>query len=226
MDLSVVYYTANRIHPLFAGKVRRNILKSAPKTPIISVSQQPINFGKNIVVEDFEPSHLNIYRQALIGAKEATTRYIACCEDDVLYTFDHFKHRPSEGKFGYNLSVWNMFTWGDPVFHRKDGGRRNMYSLICERDLFIEAMEERFDRWPDDSKINLGLWAEPSKYERQLQVTVREWEPFYSNPPIIAFSHQTALSFNNLGTRKKMGQITALEVPFWGDAKSIRSIYR
>ena len=147
------------------------------------------------------------------------------CEDDVLYNSDHFTYRPAEGKFGYNLSVWCMFTWGVPIFHRKDGGRRNMYSLICERGLFIEAMEERFNNYPDDSTIDLGVWAEPSKYERQLGVTIREWEPFHSHTPIIAFSHQTALSYSNLGKRKKMGQIQALTIPYWGDAVNMIKLY-
>lgn len=170
-------------------------------------------------------SHTNIYRQALIGAKAAETKYIALAEDDVLYTPDHFKLRPQEGKFGYNLSVWNLFTWGKPLFHRKDGGRRNMYSLICERDLFIEAMEERFKKWPDDSKIDISVWAEPSKYEKYLGVTIREWEPLYSKNPLIAFSHQTALSFENLGTRKKQGQVQALEIPYWGSAVDVIKLY-
>lgn len=223
--ITIVYYTANRINPNFANSIRKNISEVSNGIPIISVSQKPINFGSNIVVDDFDQSHLNIYRQALIGAKEANTKYIALCEDDVLYSKDHFLYRPSDGVFAYNLSVWNIFTWGTPLFHRKDGGRRNLYSLICERDLFINAMEERFSAYPDDSDIDIGVWAEPSRYERQLGVTIQNWEPFYSKVPLIAFSHQSALSYNNLGMRKKQGQIQALEIPVLGTARDIISIY-
>jgi hypothetical protein len=223
-DLSVVFYTANVTPEGFMRQVQFQLLKAASNTPIISVSHKPLNFGKNIVV-DLPRHHLSIYRQALIGAKAATTKYIALCEDDVLYSPEHFKHRPQPGKFAYNLAYWNIYTWTKPaLFSWK--GRRNLGQLICERELFIQAMEERFAQWPDDSKIDLGLWAEPSKYERQLGVTIQEAEEFWTSPPNIVFSHETALAFNNLGTRKKLGELRATELPDWGNAETIRSIYR
>ena len=224
MDTSVIYYTANRIPPTFANKIRENIKEVSGGIPIISVSHHPIDFGTNIVVDD-EVSHVQIYRNALIGAKEATTKYICLAEDDVLYTPDHFTYKPTKGKFAYNLNVWSLFTWGDPIFHQKEGGRRNMYSLVCERNLFIQAMEERFRVWPDDDKIDLSVWAEPSKYEKYLGVKVQEWDPFYSEVPLVAFSHQTALSFGNLGKRKKQGQIKLDRIPFWNRAEDVIKLY-
>jgi hypothetical protein len=188
---------------------------------LVSVSHNPIDFGQNIVV-DLPRHHLSIYKQALIGAKVAKTEYIALCEDDVLYSPEHFKHRPSRGKFAYNLGHWNIYTWGDPLFTWK--GRRNLGQLICERDLFIEAMEERFAKYPDDG-VELGIWAEPGKYERLLGVTVRETEEFWTNPPNVAFSHQSALSYAGLGERKRLGELRANSIPYWGSATEIRSLY-
>lgn len=214
-DLTAIYYTAGVIPNSFAEFIRaqlRNALRE--DTKLISLSQD----------SSMPRSHLNIYRQALKGAKMATTKYIALCEDDVLYSPEHFKYRPSEGKFAYNVGCWSLFTWIEPaVFTYK--GRKNLCNLICERELFIEAMEERFAKWPDDNKINLGIWAEPGKYERQLGVTVREPEEFYTNPPNIMFSHETALSFENLGMRKKMGNIRATAIPIWGSADIIKALY-
>lgn len=221
-DLSIIFYTANVIPEKFAKVIRTQILKVGGEYPIISVSFKPLDFGQNILV-DLPRHHLSIYKQALLGAKEAKTEYIALAEDDVLYSPEHFKHRPKPGKFAYNLGTWNMFTWGEPIFNHKE--RRNMGQLICERKLFIEALEERFRRWPVDSDINLGKWAEPTKYENHLDVTVRDPEFFYSNPPNIIFSHQTALSYENLGDRKKMGELRVDSIPYWGSAKHIRSIY-
>lgn len=222
--LTIVYYTANVIPEGFARKTQFQLLKAAGDTPIISVSLEPLNFGNNIVV-DLPRHHLSIYRQALIGAKAATTKYIALCEDDVLYSPEHFKHRPQPGKFAYNLAYWNIYTWSNPpLFSWK--GRRNLGQLICERDLFIKAIEERFLRWPDDSKVDLGIWAEPGKYERQLDVSVRETEEFWTSPPNIVFSHETALSYQNLGRRKRLGELRAIELPDWGRAEEIRTLYR
>lgn len=223
-DLTVVFYTANVIPEVFAGDARAQLLHAIEDLPLVSVSFSPMNFGTNTVV-NLSRHHLSIYRQALIGAKAATTKYIALAEDDVLYHSEHFKHRPSPGKFAYNMNAWNIYTWSEPMLTQKSGGRKNLNGLICERDLFIEAMEERFAKHPVDEDINLSVWAEPGKYERQLGVTVRETESFCTNPPNVVFSHRTELSFQNLGVKKKVGEIRALEVPYWGTAKEIRELY-
>lgn len=223
-DLSIIFYTANQIGSYFAANVRKQLVKAAGELPIISVSQQPLDFGQNITMAGMSPSHTNIYRQALIGAKQAQTQYIALAEDDVLYSSEHFKYRPSPGKFAYNLGVWGIYTWKPTEFSWK--GRRNLNSLICERELFIEAMEERFAQWPRDEEIDLGLWAEPGKYERQLGVTVRESETFWTNPPNIMFSHEKALSFRNLGIRKRVGELRATEIPIWGRVEDVMKYYR
>lgn len=223
-DLTIVYYTCNEIPQPFASKVYEQLLKAAQDTPIIVVSQKPMPTEQNIVV-DLPRHHLSIYRQALIGAKAATTRYIALAEDDVLYSPEHFKYRPQNMfKFAYNMNYWNVATWGEPMFTQKFCSRRNLGNLICERELFINAMEERFAKYPDGN-VDLGIWAEPSKYERQLGVTIQAPEAFCTNPPNIMFSHQTALSFAGLGTRKKLGEIRATEIPYWGTATKIREMY-
>lgn len=220
-DLTIVFYTANIVPESFMRQVQFQLLKAAGNIPIISVSHKPMSFGKNIVV-DLPRHHLSIYKQALIGAKGAETRYIALCEDDVLYSPEHFKHRPQPGKFAYNLGHWGIHTWEkDPVLSWK--GRRNLCQLVCERDLFVEAMEERFAKHGDD--VDISIWAEPGKYERHLGVTPRETEEFWTNPPNVVFSHETALSYENLGTRKRLGELRATEIPVWGTAKQIRSLY-
>lgn len=223
-ELTAIFYTANKINESFAVKVRQQLVKALGGSPIISVSHKKMNFGKNLVV-NLPHSHLSIYRQALIGSKLASTRFIALCEDDILYSPEHFKYRPNKGKFAYNVGAWNLQTWGEPVFSQKLGGRINLNGLICERELFIEAMEERFAKWPDESKIELGNWAEPGKYEKNLGVTIRDIDKFYTNPPNIVFSHETALSFQNLGKRKKLGEIRATEIPIWGKASEIIKTY-
>lgn len=224
-DLTIIYYTANVMDRSFQMAVLGELFVAALDNPMIAVSRESMRVFKDNIVVDLPYHHLSIYRQALIGAKAAKTKYIALCEDDVLYSPAHFKYRPSPGKFAYNMGTWSVFTWGDPLFTIKGNGRKNLHSLICERELFIEAMEERFAKHPDDSKIRLGLWAEPGKYERQLDVTVRETEEFWTNPPNIMFSHQTALGFQNLGMRKRLGEIRAVEIPYWGTAKKIRELY-
>jgi len=226
-DLTVIYYTANNISDYFAKNTQKQLLKAIGDLPLISVSKKPMDLGQNIVV-DLPRTHFNIYRQALIGAMAAETKYIALAEDDVLYAPEHFKHRPVDGRFAYNLGAWSIFTWQDPpMFTHKGTVRRNLNSLICERNLFIEAMDERFAKYPEpDGQRIKDLWAEPGKYERQLGVTVRETTVFYSNPPNIVFSHKDELSFEGLGTRKRLGEFRAIEIPHWGKAIDIVKEYK
>ena len=225
-DLTIIYYTANTIPGQFAYAIRSNLIQASMLVPKVWISKKPLpvtTFGSQYIVVNTPRSHLNIYRDALTGAKVAKTKYIALAEDDVLYSPEHFKYRPAPGKFAYNLGCWGLYTWSDPpMFSWK--GRRNLCNLICERELFIEAIEERFAKHGDS--VDLSIWAEPGKYESQLGVTVRETETFWTNPPNVMFSHETALAYQNLGTRKKVGELRAYSVPYWGEAKEVRRLYR
>lgn len=220
-DLTIIYYSSNSISDHFFQNTKKRLLEVAGSVPIISVTQKPVDFGDNLVVGDIGASHVNIYRQALIGAKAAKTKYIGMAEDDVLYSEDHFTaHRP-RGKFAYDMNIWLMYTWTEPMFSYK--GRINLYSLICERDLFIETMEERFEKYPDHQPIH--YWAEPGKYEKSLGVTVQEKEEFWAKRSSVAFSHSEALSFKGLGTRKRLGGLRAKDTVDWGTAESVMKLY-
>lgn len=192
---------------------------------LISVSKKPIDFGSNIVL-NIPPHHINIYRAALTGIKAAKTKYIAIAEDDTLYSPEHFKCRPKTRAFAYNLSCWGFYTWiKPPIFSHRFLGRRNHSMLICERDLYIEAMEERFAKYPTNDMVNVNDWAEPGKYEGNLKLTQQPFETFYTNPPNIMFSHDEGLSHLTLGHKKRLGELRALELPYWGKASDIMSLY-
>ncbi len=214
-DLTLVLYTAGTISDGFAQNVlnQLDIAKPIDSELIIDLKEPDVPSG-----------HFNIYRQALRGAKKATTKYIALCEDDTLYSPEHFNYRPKNKPFAYNLSYWGIYTWQDPPIYNYKG-RRNLGNLICERQAFIDAMEERFAKYPDPPLSVKDVWAEPSKYERQLGVTIREAEDFYTQPPNIKFSHPTELSFQALGIRKRSGELRAYDIPYWGHVNGIRELY-
>lgn len=213
-DLTCIFYTAGRIPSAFYKSTHNQLMKALDGIPIIEVRKP----------DDIPRSHFQIYRQALQGAKQATTKYIAMAEDDVMYSPNHFDYRPKSAPFAYNLGYWGIYTWQDPPIYNYKG-RRNMDSLICDREAFIEAMEERFDRYPNPTLEIKDIWAEPGKYERQLGVRQCMTEVFYSQPPNVKFSHPTELSFQGLGTRKRAGELRAYDVPFWGSAYEMRKLY-
>lgn len=229
-DLTVIYLTANKIPEKFQGKMMDYLYEAMGNADIdssecfIPISKECMGIDKEIVF-DTPRSHINIYREALVGAKESKTKYIAIAEDDVLYSPEHFKKRPTRsGVFAYNVACWSIYTWSKgPIFSYT--GRRNFGQLICERDLFIEAMEERFAKFENDSEINNAIWAEPGKYESQLGVTVRDTEVFYTDPANIMFTHPQGLSYHTLGERKRLAPIRAYEIPYWGRAEEIVKLY-
>jgi hypothetical protein len=222
-DLSIIYITANVIPEKFAEVAQHLLLQAKGDARLISVSKKPMDFGDNVFVGDTPRSLVNIYRQALIGVKDAQTKYIAIAEDDVLYHEEHFKFRPKPGHWGYNMNSWNIYTWTPQFFSQKSGGRRNLNGLICERDMFIAHMEERFSLWPEE--VNPDIWGEPGKYDNQLGTTPYPSQYFYPNPPNIVFSHEKNLQFAGLGKRKRVGEIRATEIPEWGTAKEVAKIY-
>lgn len=224
-DLTIIYYTANLAPEVFIQNTNRELLKAVGDTQIISVSHKPMNLGKNICVGEIGQSVLNIYKQVLIGAKEATTKYVAMAEDDTLYPPDHFEFRPiDESKFYYNDNRWSIYTWSDPpIFSNKH--RMTMNVMICTRDLLVSALEERYNKYPNEADIPIKYWAEPGRYERGLGVTIQEGVKFSSKNPVIMFTHPQCLNFDSQGLFKKVGATPTPELPYWGKAEDIVKLY-
>lgn len=219
MDLTLLYYTANVIPEPFAKRIRSHLCAVAgPGLRIISVSQKPleIDFGHNICVGDIGRSTYNIYKQILIGAKEARTDYVACCEDDSLYTNEHFSYRPPLDTFAYNVNRWNLDQSG--VFFKRN--RAGMCMCIAPRKLLIQTLEERFAKFPECpvQREDLRGFGEPGRYEHLLGLTPVKMETFQTTLSTITISHHTGL-----GGRRKIlpnDEVTD-KIEFWGYAKDV-----
>jgi len=225
-DLTVIYYTANRLKENFAENVRKQLKTTIGKLPLISLSKKPMDFGLNICEGNTESSVINIYKALLMGAKAAKTKYVALAEDDTLYPPHHFfEYLPPEDTFAFNFSRWNFFTWSrPPCFSLRS--RRILATLIAPRQLLIQDLEERFASYPDASKIPLSLMVEPGRdLEQRLGVAPKKAIDFYSNIPVVVFSHPEALGFQGLGKRKATGKIKAIEIPYWGRAEDVLKLY-
>lgn len=226
-NMTILYYTANRLREPFAKKVREQLVKVAGDIPIISISQKPMDFGvQNICVGDKIYSSMNIYRQALVGAKSAKTKYIAMAEDDILYSREHFTdYTPKDDEFAYDYSRWAIYTWVKPPMYSLKA-RRVLSTMICPRELFIEAMEERFKKYPDESCLkNISDFSEPGKYENNLGVTRRKSVEYESKVPCVVFTHEDALGYAEQGTKKRLGQLRAYDIPYWGRAENLIQMY-
>lgn len=223
-DLTVIYLTASEIKESFAEYQRKILLEAVGDRPLISISRKPLDFGQNIL-DDGQRCYSNIYRQMLRAAKIATTPFMAVAEDDVLYPKEHFDFfRPEKDTFAYNQSRWALFTWGEPTYNWRN--RKSNCSLIAPRELMIEALEERFAKYPDgtppEKTGELGRW----RVEKQLGLTLRKSAEVFSKVPIIQINHESATEQRQVGRRKALGPLKAYDIPFWGKAEDIVKHYK
>jgi len=232
-DLTIVYYTSNlldKTNPHFLKNTRKQLDKAIGDLPIISVSHKRIDLGINICIGDIGRSHLTLYRQILIGARGAKTKYVALAEDDILYSWEHFHQElPKEDYFLYDMNKWSMFTWIKPYqYTYRD--RMVVNQLIAPRDYLVEALEERFERVAflkkkkSEDKI-IKYWGDPGRYEKHLGVTKRKRGHFFSSVPSIVFSHENAFGYIRQGSRKRLGNPRALDIPVWGKASDVMKLY-
>jgi hypothetical protein len=210
-DLTLLYYTANTIANPLGQRVRQHLMDSAPTYPLISISHEPMGFGANICVGETPPSTQGVYRQILLGAKAASTPFVACCEDDSLYCSEHFEFRPPLDEIWYNLNRWHL----DPVMQFRWRNRTGMCACIAPRELLIETLEARFKSDPD-CKHPLS-WGEPGKYEGFFRIPKIVKREFNSITPIIHINH------GGLGGIRKgvKTDIVESELPYWGSAKDL-----
>jgi len=216
-DLTLIYYTANLVGESFSERVRGHLLSLFPEgIPIVSVSHKPMHFGLNICVAGFEVSIYNIYKQILIGSRLAQTRYVAMCEDDSLYTREHFEHRPADDSFDYNSNRWHIYK--SIYFHRP---RPGMHTCIAPRKLMIETLEKRFEKFPkllDEKKGELVGFAEPGRSERRLGLPIVKLTTFNSPTPVLVFDHKGSLG----GVRKvKATDHIEKSLDGWGSAQEL-----
>jgi hypothetical protein len=192
-ELTILYYTANRIGDEFARRVRAHLawLADALDVPVVSVSQQPVELGRNICVGEIGFSTYNVYRQVLAGAEAAETEWVACCEDDTLYTAEHLTARPPADEFWYNTARW----WVEPQGVFRWRNRTAMHACVAPRELMVETLRTRFSAYPTPlwSKRELRSWGEPGRYEGNLNLPQVKREFFTTTEPIVTFDHKGSL---------------------------------
>lgn len=212
-DLTIIFLTVNRVPDKWAEYHKAKLLEAIGEAKVVTISKKKLDWGDVNLVQDAEPSVLNIYKQVLRGAKEATTPYIAIAEDDHLYPEEHFLFRPPLDSFAYEGTRWGLFTWGVPTYYHK--GRISNGSMIAPRELVIESLEERFRRFPTNNKIGELGKEKGTKLDRKKTVF------FWSTIATIFLSHVKALDHLEQEKRKRMGTLRAYEIPHWGRAEDI-----
>ena len=101
---SIIYYTHNILEEPIFSLAQGSILKAG--LPIVSCSLEPMDFGKNIVI-NLKPGAITMFKQILTALEASTADIIFFCEHDVFYHPSHFDFTPSaDDTFYYNVNVW------------------------------------------------------------------------------------------------------------------------
>ena len=219
-DLTIIYLTANRVPEKWAEYQRSVLLEASDGAPILSLSRLPVSLGTNVVYTEIEGIS-NIYRQMLKGAIMASTPFIAIAEDDTLYPKEHFEcFRPPMDTFAYNMNRAGIFTWAKvPTYYWKT--RFVNAVLISPRQLMIDALEERFKKYPKGMPINGELGR--SNIEGKLGVSIRKSITFLSEISVVRFDHDFGGDGSARRHTKRMGEVKAFDIPYWHRAEDLRA---
>ena len=216
-NITIIMLTANKVPKKWAQFHKEKLLEAAGSSPIITISREPLDWGMNLL-QDEEYGVSNIYFQLLKGAKKAVTDYIAVAEDDILYPKEHFEYRPAKDTFAYNMNRFNLFTWGKPTFFWKY--RMTNSTLIASRELVIEALEERFKKYPPSTSNRIGELGRAT-FERRLGLTEHKSIWFSTAASVISIDHELGLDNLAQRHRKKMEILRSYDIPHWGKAEDI-----
>lgn len=210
-NLSLLYYTANNVPGFLGENVRKHLLETNNnKYPIISVSQKPLDFGTNICVGEIGMSYYNCYKQIYLGALQIKTKYVALCEDDTLYSQEHFSHRPSSNKvFSFNKNMWYAEEVG---FWNK--GWVGMCTCIVSTKYLIDTLSPRFIKYPEEPDNSFKYFQEPGRFDKA------KVEYFKTKIPVLTFNYFDALG-GKAGSSTNPPIVTQFLEP-WGDAWELK----
>ena len=165
-EKSIIYYTDNRLRESIFSLTQKYIKESG--LPIVSCSLKPIDFGKNIVLENRERSYPTMAEQILMALEASDSKYVFFCEHDVLYNKSHFDFiPPRDDIYYYNINNWRW--WFGHTTAITYNGLTSLSSLCCNRELAIRHYEYRLkliEKWGlDKIRSREPRWARKFGYE-------------------------------------------------------------
>ena len=198
---TIIYYTSNREDENFEKKINQKLLESCGDIPIISISQKPIDLGKNICIGEHQPSNAMLFRQLLTGCEDATTPFVINAEADFLYCPEYFTFVPPKKDTIYRYAnIRILYKWHYGYLHKiqSEGAQ------IAGREYLISLLKERLVGAPEDTRFNP-----------------------YKHVPVAMFEGGNAcVSFKTGDSLHKYVSVlrerSRPELPYWGKAEDLR----
>lgn len=203
MSVGIIYYSSNREDPAFEEKIMADIKQNSNGLPIVSVTQKPVDMGRNVCVGDVGHSVINSFRQVLIAASESKTDYIIFTESDFIYGPEYFRFEPKGDDLYRFDNIWCFY------------GKSHLYyripwscgAQIAKREFIIAELRKYLEG------INSWTMDKPSKkdYNGVSGTMVHNEVPF--------LSYKSGRGLSTIaGT--KIESVTYLEP--WGKTKDIK----
>jgi len=204
-NLTCIYYTSNREDPEFEKRVQQTLLEAVGDLPIISVSQKPIDFGKNICVGDIGASAENILVQLREGVLAAETKYTVQAEDDCLYHKSYFDFRPERSDTIYQPDSFYLLWPARPskYYWKKRGDLSGFSSKQYLLNILDKVMSEPFDHM-----------------ENAVRKCARR-ERFQNEIPIVSFKTANGLHYGSPIVKRRAKR----ELPYWGKSRDLVKRY-
>lgn len=212
-DLTCIYYTSHTEKSSFEEKIKSTLLSTIGNLPLISVSQKPIDFGKNICVGNVGISAFNAWRQLQIGTMAAKTKYICAAESDFLYPKEYFEFVPNDKDYFFiPKPVYILFVHRGVghSFYEKPRGSEGV--MLSHRDKLLYRLEEMFkglEDWRIKDTGPLHLFGKSDRKRFDVQI------------PPISFKTPEGMSQKTQFTRETRTRI----LPYWGNCLELIAKY-
>ncbi|QQG47701.1 MAG: hypothetical protein HY044_01265 [Candidatus Woesebacteria bacterium] len=217
-DVTIIYYSSNREKPEFEQRIRDNILKVCGKLPIISVTQKPIDFGKNICVGDVGASGFNMFRQVQIACREVKTRFILSAEADCLYPPDYFQFIPKrDDRCFRNRNLYVMPTYRAFFWKKEEGAT---HAQIVGTKFYLETLNKLFEGAPDWS-VEEKNFPKERTHQKQEDVFLQNEIEFYETKNAVV-QIKTSQSMRHYTHSDRLDRH---KLPYWGSGSDFRKKY-
>lgn len=180
----VCYISDCRLDPVFLRKCQDKLRESF-KGKIVSVTLKPVDFGQNIVM-DIPRAKESIFKQILKACETLDTDYVFLCDDDCLYSKEHFDFTPPrDDTFYYDLNWWRVRTTDGFAVHW-DAKCSNL--VVANRLLLVDEYKQRVDFIEKNGWQHIGY--EPgTRSIRRGGLNDRPSGTYYAKEPSIDIRH-------------------------------------
>ncbi len=211
MTKTIIYLSSNREDPEFERKIQVDLLSKCGDIPIVSVTQKPMDFGKNICVGDVGASGFNFCKQVLIACESASTDFVIHAEADCVYSPDYFDFTPPRLDACYRNSNIYVQKYGQDYVCKKTG---STFSSVVGREFYVERLRKLFEGLP--------MWStEMKNFPKEIgKKFFSSYEYFETEYPCVSFK-------TGQGMRKHSpsDEVPVYELPYWGSIKNLKEKY-